>query len=300
LAPLTAAATITLQADPAVVGANTAGSSSQQTTLRAVVRDGPAQNNPVKNALVSFSIVTDASGGALTQPADVSTGADGSATVSFIAGSTATATDGVQIRARLIGGSGASASTSLTVARRSLFISAGTGNVVGVPSTSTYQQDYVVFVTDAAGNAVSGVRLTASVAPLRYYKGQMVYTAPGPWRAVVLATCDNEDLNRNGILDAGEDFNGNGKLEPGIPVTITPSVTTDASGQAVVSLVYPRDRVNWLDVQLTLRGQADGSESTYTSLVHLLGLSSDYTNENVAPPGATSPYGVAMTCSDPR
>lgn len=300
LAPLTAAATITLQADPAVVGANTAGSSSQQTTLRAVVRDGPAQNNPVKNALVSFSIVTDASGGALTQPADVSTGADGSATVSFIAGSTATATDGVQIRARLIGGSGASASTSLTVARRSLFISAGTGNVVGVPTPSTYQQDYAVFVTDAAGNAVSGVRLTASVVPLRYYKGQMVYTAPGPWRPVVLATCDNEDLNRNGILDAGEDFNGNGKLEPGIPVTITPSVTTDASGQAVVSLVYPRDRVNWLDVQLTLRGQADGSESTYTSLVHLLGLSSDYTNENVAPPGATSPYGVAMTCSDPR
>ncbi|MET0321637.1 MAG: Ig-like domain-containing protein [Duganella sp.] len=299
VAPLTGVATITVQADPAVIGVNTTGSITQQVTLRAVVRDGPAQNNPVKNALVSFSILADASGGSLTQPSDVTTAADGSATVSFIAGATPTATNGVQIGARIVGGSGATSTTALTVAQRSLFISAGTGNLIGTPDSATYQQDYAVFVTDAAGNAVSGVRLTASVLPARYYKGQLGYTAPGPWAPVVQVACDNEDVNRNGILDAGEDFNGNGKLEPGIPVTITPTVTTDATGRATVSLVYPRDRVNWLDVNLTLRGQSNGSESTYTSLVHLLGLSTDYTNQNVAPPGAVSPYGVATTCSNP-
>jgi len=66
-----------------------------------------------------------------------------------------------------------------------------------------------------------------------------------------------------------------------------------------VSLVYPRDRVYWLDVNLTIRGQASGTESRYTSLVHLIGLSTDYSSQNVRPPGATSPYGVAATCSNP-
>jgi hypothetical protein len=300
VAPLTAASTITVQADPAVIGVNTAGSITQQVTLRAVVRDGPGQNNPVKNALVSFSILADASGGALTQPSDVTTAADGSATVSFIAGATATATNGVQIQARIVGGAVTSntAVAQLTVAQRSLFISAGTGNLISAPDSATYQQDYAVFVTDAAGNAVSGVRLTASVLPVSYYKGRLGYIDPGPWAPVQQVQCANEDSNRNGILDAGEDLNGNGKLEPGLPVTITPAVTTDATGRATVSLVYPRDRVNWLDVNLTVRGQSNGSESTYTSLVHLLGLSSDYTNQNVAPPGAVSPYGVATTCSN--
>lgn len=302
VAPLTTASTITVQADPAVIGVNTAGSITQQVTLRAVVRDGPAQNNPVKNALVSFSIQSDASGGSLTQPSDVTTAADGSATVSFIAGATPTATNGVQIRARIVGGGvvNNSATAMLTVAQRSLFISAGTGNLVSTPDSSTYQQDFAVFVTDAAGNAVSGVRLTTSVLPVSYFKGLLGYSDPGPWLPVQRIPCDNEDLNRNGILDAGEDLNGNGRLEPGIPVTVTPAVTTDATGRATVSLVYPRDRANWLDVNLTVRGQANGSESTYTSLVHLLGLSSDYTNQNVTPPGAVSPYGVGTTCSNPQ
>ena len=301
VAPLTTLATITVQADPAVIGVNTAGGTTQQSTLRAVVRDGTAQNNLVKNATVAFSILSDPSGGALTQPSVVTTGADGAATASFIAGTTASPLNGVQIQARLIGGSGAAAVASLTVAQKSLFISAGTGNVVGVPNTATYQQDYAVIVSDAAGNAVPGVRLTASVLPASYYKGRLGYTLPqGPWEPVSYTPCANEDLNNNGILDSGEDFNNNGRLEPGIPLTVTPSVTTDARGQATVSLVYPRDRVYWLDINLTIRGQANGTEATYTSLVHLMGLSTDYGNQTITPPGVVSPYGVATSCSNPQ
>ena len=299
VAPLTPAATISLQADPAVIGANTAGSTSQQTTLRAVVRDGPLQNNPVKNATVAFSILTDPSGGTLTQPAEVVTGADGSATVSYVAGTTATATDGVRIQAKVIGGSGATATVNLTVAQKSLFISAGTGNTVGTPSTSTYQLDYAVIVTDAAGNAVRDVKLTASVLPVRYFKGFLRYDLPaGPWKPAQSTPCANEDLNNNGILDPGEDFNNSGRLEPGIPVSVTTNVVTDANGRATVSLVYPRDRVYWLDVNLTIRGQAQGTEPSYTSLVHLLGLSTDYGNQAISPPGEFSPYGVSTSCSD--
>jgi hypothetical protein len=45
------------------------GQHGQQASLRAVVRDGTVQNNLVKNATVAFSILTDPSGGSLTQPA---------------------------------------------------------------------------------------------------------------------------------------------------------------------------------------------------------------------------------------
>jgi hypothetical protein len=300
-APLTGTATITLQVDPANIGTNTAGSTSEQATLRAVVRDGTAQNNLVKNAAVAFSILSDPSGGKLTEPSSVSTGTDGAAGTSFIAGSSVTPTDGVRIQARLVGGSNAAATATLTVAQKSLFISAGTGNTVLTPDSTTYQLDYAVIVTDAAGNAVSGVKLTASVLPTLYYKGALAYTAPtGPWEPVSRTACANEDVNNNGILDAGEDFNGNGVLDPGIPVTVTPSVTTDSTGRATVSLVYPRDRVYWLDANLTIRGQASGTESRYTSLVHLIGLSGDYSSQTVRPPGATSPYGVSTTCSNPQ
>jgi len=301
VAPLTATSTVTVQANPAVVAVNTPGSSTQQSTLQAVVRDGTAQNNLVKNAPVSFSILADPSGGFLTQPSLVYTGSDGTATVSFVAGTSITALNGVKIQAQLIGGSGAAATANLTVAQKSLFITAGTGNTVGVPSTSTYQMDYVVIVDDAAGNAVPGVQLTASVLPTQYRKGVMVWNAPnGPWVAAVSATCANEDLNNNGILDPGEDVNGNGRLDPGIPVTVTPTVTTDANGRATVSLTYPRDRAYWLDVNLTIRGQVSGSESSYTGLVHLAGASADYSSQNSAPPGATSQYGVSTLCTNPN
>lgn len=297
--PVTALTTISVQADPAVIGVNTPGSNSQQTTLRAIVRDGTAQNNLVKNATVAFSIISDPSGGTLTQPAVVTTGSDGVATTSFIAGTSATATDGVRIEAKLIGGSGPSAIAKLTVGAKSLFISAGTGNTVGVPSSATYQMDYAVIVTDAAGNAVPGIKLTASVLPVRYYKGYQVYTLPtGPWEPYVRAACNNEDVNNNGILDPGEDYNLNNALDPGIPVTVTPNVTTDANGRATVSLVYPKDRVYWLSVNLTIRGQASGTESIYTSLVHLTGLATDYATQTISPPGRNSPYGVVPECSN--
>jgi len=301
VAPLTSKATISLQSNPGTIASNTPGTTTQQATLRAVVLDGTALNNLVKNAQVAFSIVADSSGGSLTQPAVVTTGADGSASVNYIAGTSATALNGVQIKAAIQGGvSSASATTNLTVAQKSLFITAGTGNTVGTPSSATYQLDYAVFVTDAAGNAVSGTKLTASVVPTTYYKGVMGFIGTtGPWTPITHLACANEDTNGNGVLDAGEDTNHNGVLDPRIPLTVTSAVTTDASGQAVVSMVYPRDHAYWIDVNLVIRGQVAGSESTYTTLVHLPGLGTDYATQNQSPPGQISPYGSdATTCTN--
>lgn len=299
VAPLLASAVITLQADPAVIGVNTGSSTSQQATIRAVVRDGTPANNLVKNAQVSFSIVT--GGGTLTQPAVIFTGADGTATVNYIAGSAPTALNGVQIRGQLSGASTASATTSLTVSQKSLFISAGTGRDVGVGSSTTYTKDYVVVVTDASGNPVKDVNITASVLPRHYRKGSLVFPGTdGPWQLPTQAgtgalpyKCLNEDVNNNGQLDAGEDTNTNGRLDPGIPVSVTSNVTTNASGTAIVTLTYPRDRALWLGVDLTIRGTVAGSEAVYVAYVPILpGASTDYSDAKVAPPGVNSPYGV--------
>lgn len=301
IAPLTSASTITVQADPAVVGANTAGSTVQQTTLRAIVRDGTSQNNLVKNASVSFTILTDPSGGTLTQPSVVTTGSDGTASVNYVAGTSDTKLNGVQIQAQIQGSvSNAAAVASLTVAKRSLFITAGTGNVVGTPTPITYQLDYTVIVSDASGNPVPGVNITASVRPRNYYKGQLYFLGTqGPWDWDPVGhppqPCTNEDINSDGILQPGEDFNGNGVLDPGIPITVSPAGTTDARGQAVVSLFYARDRAKWLDIDLTIRGSVSGTEAIYKAYTLLPGLASDYNQVTAAPPGRFSPYGTVRT-----
>jgi hypothetical protein len=299
VAPLTSSAVISLQGAPAVVGTNTAGSSTQQVSLRAVVTDKASQGNPVKNAKVAFSIVTDSSGGSLSQPSEVVTGADGSATISYIAGTTTTAVDGVVIQAAIQSPvSAAFAKANLTVAKRSLFISAGTGNTVVLPNSATYQVDYVVFVTDAAGNAVSGVAITGAVRPRNYMKGVMQpIGAAGSYIAVVSKSCPNEDVDSDGVLGAGEDRNGNGRLDPVIPMNITSSGKTDASGTAIVSLIYPRDRAFWLDVDFTIRGAVSGSEASYVGYTVLPGLAADYAGPG-SPPGVISPYGRSSICED--
>ncbi|AKU22816.1 hypothetical protein ACZ75_16425 [Massilia sp. NR 4-1] len=301
VAPLSGVDTINVQADPAVVAANAPGSSSQQVALRAVVRDGSVSNNLVKGAQVAFSILADPSGGQLTQPSVVTTGSDGAATVSYVAGTSTTAVDGVQIMARLIGGSNASAIARLTVGRRSLFISAGTGNTVQTPDAATYRMDYSVFVSDAAGAAVPGVNLTASIKPRFYYKGFLAFQgSDGPWAPSLYVQCANEDSDGSGIYSVAKDLNGNGRLDPGIPLTITANAVSDARGQATISLSYPRDRVYWVDADMTIRGQVAGTEARYVGYVSLIGLATDYNNKDLIPPGQTSPYGKANVCTNPN
>lgn len=303
VAPLLSTATISVQADPSVVGANAPGSTSQQATIRAVVRDGTASNNLVKNATVAFTITSDPTGGTLTQPAVVVTGSDGAATVSYIAGTSSSAANGVQIRAQIQGGSNAAATVALTVGQKALFISAGTGNSISTPDSATYQQDYTVLVTDAAGNAKSGVNVTASVRPRNYKKGVLVYLEPdGPWSQILtdVVSCANEDTDGSGILTPAKDINNNGRLDPGIPITVTSSGTTDSGGRATISLIYPRDRAKWLTVDLTITGQTAGTEARYVGFIQLTGLATDYTNKNIDPPGRISPYGTAALCTDPN
>jgi hypothetical protein len=178
-----------------------------------------------------------------------------------------------------------------------LFISAGTGNTITPVNSSQYSQDWSVFVTDATGNPVPNATITASVWPSHYAKGSLTWLStiwgydPNTTPATPII-CSNEDTDRSGIYTSGKDANNNGVLDPGIPMTVTSSVTTDQTGSAVLTLTYPKDRANWIEAQLTITAAVSGTEAKSTSTFWLPGASEDYTSQNKIPPGAISPYGT--------
>lgn len=299
------ASNLSAQAQPAVLGSNTGNDkqqlSEQTSTISAVVRDGQA-NNLVKNAAVTFSILSDPSGGYLRQTGRVLTGSDGLAQAVYVAGPADSGRDGVLIQAHIEGATQAAASVQLrlTVAHKALSIRFGTGNSVREYSSSLLQKDFAVLVSDGAGNAVAGVAITAAAWPVRYGKGYYVwqpdkadYPDTGVWRlALPRYSCSNEDVLRNGIYDPAYDLNGNGLLDPGIPLAVSASGVSDALGLASITVSYPRNYGSWVQLALTVRGTVTGTESSTTMEVTLPTLAKDFSERRTAPPGQTSPYGM--------
>ncbi|MFL6672825.1 MAG: Ig domain-containing protein, partial [Massilia sp.] len=155
-----------------------------------------------------------------------------------------------------------------------------------------------------AGNPVKDVTISAAVWATAYRTGSQGWfpddsTSPdskGRWQIKGGTTCDNEDIQRKGLFENAFDRNGNGLLDPGIPLSASSSGKTDALGMAVVALRYPRDRARWVQAELTVTGTVAGTESLARSTFWLSGLASDYVNRDVAPPGLLSPYGQGTTC----
>ena len=296
-----AASKLGVQADPAVLGANAVGASDNLATISAVVRDGAA-NNLVKHAPVIFTILSDPSGGYLRQAGHVLTGSNGLASTVYVAGPADSGRDGVLIQASIAGAAQAAATAQvrLTVAKKALSIKFGTGNNVREYSASVLQKDIAVFVSDSAGNAVPSVDITAAGWPSRYGKGYYVWEADkqefpdtGTWRlALPRYSCANEDVLRNGIFEPAYDLNGNGVLDPGIPLTVTASGQTDALGLATLTISYPRNYGSWLQLALSVRGSVAGTEAASTTELTLPTLATDFSARRVAPPGQTSPYGT--------
>jgi hypothetical protein len=305
IATLRSTARVNLQTDLAVVG------SGERSTLIAVVRDGTAANNLVKGATVQFSIVADPSGGNLLSPFTAVTGSDGIARAVFVAGSADGGKDGTVIQARIVEMPSATSVTNLTVNKKALSIQFGTGNRLVEYSTAVLQQEFAVFVSDAAGNPVRDVTISAAAWPVNYKKGHYEWYVPklatandgtvtfgkGFWRlGAQYYECANEDVQRKGLYERAYDTNNNGMLEPGIPISVVASGKTDAMGIATVLLRYPRDRAAWVRVELTVTGTVAGTESLARNAFWLAALAADLDDETVSPPGYISPYGNG-TCT---
>lgn len=287
---------LVLQANPGAVFPNAAGGAANQSTLEATVRD--ASGNAVANRMVNFSIVKDNGNGGSLSAASALTDANGRAQVQFIPGALSTEKNGVEFRA-VVASTAVQGTAALTVNGEALNISIGFGNTIGNLDDTTYVKNFSVYVTDVQGTPVARQRIDLSSSPVDYLKGQLA------WNGVVWAyspagvvTCPNEDLNRNGDLDAGEDSNGNGGLEPGNPIVISPGfVTTDDGGRATFSLVYGEQFAPWLNVELTARGRVGGTESQSSLRYFVSGLASDFNVETVAPAGVRSPFGTTLSCT---
>ena len=312
---------LVLQVSPAAIGVNAAGSTASQAQVVAKVLD--VNGNPVPSVTVNFSRDADPSGGNLQQPS-ATTDLNGQATVQYIAGAQSTASNGVVLRGTVASATAVTSTTSLTVNQQALFLALGTGNTILNLDEQTYQKNWTVYVTDANGVAVSNVSLTVRVLPVEYRKGRLGWDgtswSAGPWNGITLASdgnlpadayisCTNEDLlhgeadarSFNGVLDGSvEDINSDGVLQPGNVISVTPgTTTTDSGGRATISLVYAESYVPWVRVRLQVQAIVSGTAGSTTATFVVIGLSDDFSDENISPAGQVSPFGVAPSCTDP-
>ena len=286
---------IVVQANPGSVLPNASGTTNQS-TIEAVVRD--ASGNAVANRQVNFTALQDLSNGSIS-PGIATTDANGRAQVQFIPGASSTQANGVIIQAQ-VASTSISSTTFITVNGKALFITIGFGNTISNLDETTYSKPFTVYVTDANGVAVGNQLLSLSVIPEIYYKGFLVFNKTWKYNGdAPAAICANEDRNLNGILDAGEDTNGNGRLTPGnVVVTAPGNVTTDAAGRASFNLQYGEQYAPWATVRITARASVAGTESRQSIFYNLGGVDSDFSSETVPPAGQSSPFGRSALCTD--
>ena len=296
----TTPATLDLQAEPFTLTTNS------QSTITAIVRD--AAGNLVKNKAINF-VLTDTTGGSLSV-AQAVTNSQGRAQTFYNASNSTSAVDGVRIDATVQGLPAVTDFAALTVAQRQVFISLGTGNEIFEPNPVQYRDPWVIQVTDAQGNGVDLVNLTVSVLSERYWEGNRFPTSDG-WRtqngldALPALGCPDEDINRNGVLDAGEDLNGNHRVEAGNIATVAANttggstVTTDNNGFALVDVFYPQQYAYWLEVTLEVRASVQGTEFSKRQTFLLPDTDADFNDPKKAPPGESSPFGTDGICATP-
>lgn len=272
------------------------GPEGQTSTITAVVRD--EVGNLVKGKSVNFRLINDSSGGSIN-PNTAITDSNGIASTVYTSNAVS-GDNGVTVGAE---SDGVESSTDLSVGDRAFDIVIGTGNSIEEEDSTTFTKEFAVFVTDASGRPVSDAELTASVVPTltdTYYKGYWVWNdVDDIYVAVVTATCNSEDLDQDGLLDEGEDTNGDGELTPGNVATVNfaDSVSmTDEFGQATLQVRYPQQYAVWSKVLLTVSGQSSGTESQATQEYSLAILASDLTTQSESP--QNSPFGLGSNCDD--
>jgi hypothetical protein len=296
-----------LAANPSTVNVNTAGSSTNQVAVRGLFLG--AGNAPISNVRVRFDLNGDPNliGGSLTSGSNpVYTDGNGVALTSYIPGTRGSGNQQLTIRAcwseaDFAAGTCPNAATAnITVAQNGVSISIFHSNgIVADDAKLTYTQPFTVQVVDSVGQPIKGVLVTGSVDLPRYYRGYWV--GPAPWTPVVLNSCDNEDINRNGVLEtytggAAEDQNNSGKLEPyAADVAITAksagSDTTDEFGLAYFNMQYGQNVAGWDDYSLTFSALVSGTEGKATT-TGTLGVLANAVTAAAAPPFVESPYNL--------
>jgi hypothetical protein len=325
-----------LTANPTSIGTNATGTANQATLSAKFLAPGNLgiQNMRVRFEIVPPSLgagekilSSGAQSGAMSL-SDVS----GLATDYYVAGTRSSPTNGVALRACYAATDAELAgslcpnfvSATLTVKGQPLAIAIVNQNTMTKDSSGLfYQEQFGIQVADASGVAVQGAVVSASVDITHYGKGPVwnqpyypISTTPdinlvygNTYNGLVYANnmvptatmnvwCMNEDLNRNGTLDAGEDINGNTMLDPSkseIVLSYVNGNTTDANGRLIVQASYGQNMGGWLAFTIKATTSVVGSEGTKSRSFVTSVLQADVPN------GAflTPPYGTGR-CIDPH
>ncbi|WP_158228892.1 Ig-like domain-containing protein [Chitinimonas sp. BJB300] len=289
----TTPASIALQSTRSTLGLR------EETQLTATVRD--ANGNLVADQPVSFNIIVDSTGGSLSA-ALVRSNNGGQASITYTSGGVASGINGVTVEATVA--TSITSTTRLTVAQAGVAISlVRDNNLVLSTNPNFYSKQFTAIVTDSAGNPVSNQTVEFRVKPERYYKGFLVYdNVAGVWVVSLPSlSCAKEDTNSNDSLDAGEDLNGNGQLDPTPAETITRTAVSDSNGLATINLLYPRERADWLDVRIEAYAGSIGSNLPQSvRFFTLLPLVDDILDSLVPPPNVDSPFGTVLDCTSPN
>jgi hypothetical protein len=237
------------------------------------------------------------------------------ASTSYVAGTRASPTDGLTVRACWDYADFATSVcpnavlVTLTVVADPVSVTIGTNNLIGTGSSGlTYVKRYIVQVVDSSGVAKPDVQITPSIDLREYLKG--FYSVSGDkWQQTVLQVCDNEDLNRNNtneVYSNGgvEDANGSFNLTPGRPALEPRKADvgisfeggtnrTDASGTLVLRIEYPQDIASWVSFNITVSASGISATEGRANYDDILPVpASAVGDKNVAPPFINSPYGV--------
>jgi Bacterial Ig-like domain (group 1) len=288
-APSADAASLNLQASVSTI-APSSGSNSSTATLTATVRD--SSDNSVGNAAVLFQLLGTTGSGESISPTVSYTDGTGKAAATFSAGSLSTLGP-IYAQASVVGqvctGSSSATppysdeanplcdSTPLIVSSTSVSVVIGTGTTVSDSADKTqYLLPGSLLVVDANGSPVANATVTLTVFPIEYRNGSITDGGSGCLAPATSFTA-NEDVNRNGILDPGEDTNSNGKISPPQAAggAIPTPVTTDSSGAATFTLQYPKSSAWFITDELTARVTVAGTESSAQTIFELPMSSTD-------------------------
>ncbi len=310
-APTGAIASASVSANPSVVGVNATGSTTNRSEIRALFQT--AQNQPIANVRVRFDLAGDTnfiggtfSTGATTLYSD----ANGVVTTAYIPGVRSSPTNGVTVRVcygtsdsdPLLLNCTTNATVRLTVAAEPLGVSIGTNELI-VVGELTYTKRFLVSVADSAGNAKADVGLSVSLDLPQFRKGFYVLVGDR-WQKSGgdAAVCANEDVNRNGVLEVGEDTNGNSRLDPGrsdVTVRLV-NPRTGADGTAIVEITYAKNFATWVDAWVTVAASGvAGTEGRATFILAPIPAdAAAITNKDVFPAFGNSPYGRLAGCGN--
>ena len=302
-----------VSANPSVVGANLVGSSNRS-EIRA--RFVGASNVAIRNVRVRFDLAGDpnAIGGSFTTGnTTLYSDINGVVTTSYIPSARSSPTDGVTIRACYgvndtdpnLTNCATSATVKLTVTSEPLGVSIGTNELI-IVNELTYVKKYIVTVVDAAGVAKPDVNIAVSVDLSQYRKGFYTLVSDSWVKTGILpsgdnAICANEDTNRNGVLENGEDVNSNLRLDPGksdVSISLL-QAKTRADGTAELQLQYAKSFATWVDAKITVSASGIlGTEGRATAIVAPVPAdAASINNKDVAPAYRVSPYGFATNCA---